>query len=279
MTLTLAARRWIKMLAMTSALFIAGTAHAQDDSFVAALDQQARTTQAGAARTGEPVRGIAGHTDWTTSLTPGSCYLLIGRAGAGVRKISLSLWAPDGRRVATEKPRGNTTSIRYCASWLGAYHVQAKIEGAGPYLVGTYVLPSGSSKIAPMPMDAPPPLVGSPSVIPPPAYAAPTYAQRVYAQPVYSQPVYVPAPVYDTPIYYPPERRTTVIIAPVIGGRGQDYCNSSIDCGSSEFCKADSSGVRVCMGKGVKGDACSSSIDCGFGMFCKDRGDDYNICM
>jgi len=265
-------RRWIASSSVLGVLLCSGTSRAQDDSFVAALDQQARTSHAGAARIGEPVRGIAGHTDWSASFAPGTCYLLVGRAGAGVRKISLSLFSPDGRRVATEKPRATSTSIRYCASWIGSYHVQVKIDGAGPYLVGTYVLPSGTSKVAPMPMDAAPPLVGSPTVIPPPLYAAPTYVPP----PVYVQPVYVPAPVYVTPVYSPPERRTTIIFAP---GGGQDYCNSSIDCGSGEFCKADGSGVRVCMGKGGKGDACSSSIDCGFGMFCKDRGDDYNVCM
>ena len=102
MTLTLAARKWThthSALFVTAALFVASAAHAQDDSFVAALDQQARTGQAGAARTGEPVRGIAGQTDWTTSLTPGACYLLMGRAGAGVRSSC--------RLDALRRSRGN----------------------------------------------------------------------------------------------------------------------------------------------------------------------------
>jgi hypothetical protein len=163
--------------AMTSRIALAGLvavaapvvrAHAQTtvDSFVAALDQQAQGLQLGAARVGDVVRGVGQRLDWTVQLAPGNCYLVAARGGAGVRRISLTLFAPDGKRAAVDKPRGTTSSIRYCSTWVGSFHVQAKIEGQGAYLAGTYVLPSRPA----------PPLVGHPGATPPPLHAPPPYA-------------------------------------------------------------------------------------------------------
>jgi len=240
------------------------------DPFIQALDQQARDHGgATASRVGEPVRGYKDHTDWTAQLSPNTCYLFEARASEGVRRISLFLWSPDGKRVATDKskpPLSMISTLRYCSTWLGAFHVQAKIEGAGPYVVGTYVVPGGK------PGATPPPLV----VAPPPPYASPAPPPVVYPPP--PQPIYVaPPPVYVTPapVYVAPAPRTVIIMPSTSGS----ICKSSLDCGSGEFCKENSDGIRVCMGRGGRGAACSSSIDCDSGLFCKDRGDDFNVCM
>src|SRR5690348_6322842 len=51
---------------------------------------------------------------------------------------------------------------------------------------------------------------------------------------------------------------------------GLAYCNSSIDCGSGQFCKDRGDGLKLCMGNNARGDYCESSIDCNPGMFCKE---------
>jgi hypothetical protein len=236
---------------------------------IRSLDDQARLESPGAVRIGDVVRSTSRQTDWIAALQPSSCYLVTSRGGGGVKKIVLSLWSPDGKRVATAKSWGpanaRIASIHYCSTWRGSFHVQAKIEGDGSYVAGAYYVPKSSA--------TPPPLVGAPiasappPVVPPPAYVPPP----VVVQPVYVQPAYAPV------VYAPAPATRTVIVVPA--GSNGNACNSSIDCGSGEFCKEDSTGYKVCMGHGGRGAACSSSIDCGMGMFCKEDSDGYKMCM
>ena len=212
------------------------------------------------------------------------CYVVAGRVGAGTKTVAVTIFSPDGKRVAAAKPAA-ATSLRYCATWLGNYHVQARADGAGTYLVGTYMVSSKSG----MPIVAdplPPPLVALP------APSAPPPAPPVVYQPVY-QPVYVPVPVaqpqptvvYNSPpTYYgtsapAPQQHGKIIVTPVVGTKGGD-CNSSLDCGPGEFCKEDSFGYKACMGASHRGMPCSSSIDCGSGMFCHEVDGDsqYKVC-
>jgi hypothetical protein len=246
-------------------LLVGATARAD----VKSLDDQARVEAPGAVRVGDLVRAVSSQTDWLAPLQPNSCYLVTARAGGGVKKVVLSLWSPEGKRVATAKSWGpanaRIASLRYCSTWRGSFHVQARAEGQGSYVVGTYYVPKTASP--------PPPLVGAPiaSAAPPPAIVPPP----VVVQPVYVQPTYV-APTYAPIVYAPaPAQTRTVIVVPAGGAA----CNSSIDCGSGEFCKEDSTGYKVCMGHGGRGAACSSSIDCGSGMFCKEDSDGYKMCM
>jgi hypothetical protein len=285
----------LRALVPVALLALGSVALGDEAAQLVALDAQAHAMNKGAVRIGEPVHGFAPKMDWAASLTPGACYVVAGRVGAGARTVAVTLFSPDGKRVASSKP-GSTTSVRYCATWLGSYHVQARTDGAGTYLVGTYMVSSRSGMPAGGEIAPPPPLIAGPVAPPPPT---------VVYQPVY-QPVYVPVPVAQpqptttivyggTPSYGGPynnaapvyagssgsdaQHHGNLIVTPVVGTKGGD-CKSSLDCGPGEFCKEDSYGYKACMGDGHRGMPCSSSIDCGSGMFCKEIDGDasYKVC-
>jgi hypothetical protein len=277
------------------ALLATGTlANADEAAQLGLLDAQAHALHKGAVRVGEPVHGFAPQMDWAASFEPGACYVVAGRVAAGARTVALTLFSPDGKRVASAKPAA-ATSLRYCATWLGSYHVQARTDAAGTYLVGTYMV-SSKSGLPAVVESTPPPLIAGPAPVAPPP--SPT----VVYQPVY-QPVYVPVPVAQpqpTVVYASPQyggysqpapvytgssqssgaqHHGGLIVTPVVGTKGGD-CKSSLDCGPGEFCKEDSYGYKACMGASHKGMPCSSSIDCGSGMFCHELDNDssYKVC-
>lgn len=277
-----------RALAVVVFLTLGGSAYAAVDPQLVALDAQAHALHKGALRTGEPIRGSAPQMDWSAPLTPGACYVVAARVTMSAKTIAVTIFSPDGKRVAAAKPALATT-LHYCATWLGDYHMQARANGAGTYLVGTYMV----SSVSGVPIVAPPPpLVAAPTpVVPAPVAPRPT----VVYQPVYiPMPVVQPATAYvygaapaatSTPIYSNApssgaQHHGSLIVTPVVGTKGGD-CKSSLDCGPGEFCKEDSYGIKACMGESHKGMPCSSSIDCGSGMFCTEIDGDasYKVCQ
>ena len=113
------------------------------DTLSFAVDQQAQVNAPGYQRVGAIYRGAGmegGRSDWYLPLEAGRCYYFIGAGGAGVRKLFLYLWGPDGRRVADRRNPGPLTVMPFCAPYAGQYHTQAKIDdGAGEYRLGIYV--------------------------------------------------------------------------------------------------------------------------------------------
>ena len=80
-----------------------------------------------------------GRTDWYVNLDAGHCYTIVGAAGAGVGALSLSLWAPNNKRVGDVKPKVPWAALPVCAVMGGPYHLQAKAaRGAGEYRVSVY---------------------------------------------------------------------------------------------------------------------------------------------
>lgn len=285
-----------RTLAVIALVTIASVASAADYELIGdnpemfALERQAKAVSPTAWRVGDVVHGFTPKMDWTSTFEPGKCYAIVGRVEAAVKTLGLSLYAPDGKRVA-KSAAGAATTLRYCATWLGSYHVQVKASGPGTFVVATYSLSGKAGAAKAPPLVAPP--SSTPTVAgyapPPPVYAQPG---PVYVQPapqVVYQPVYVPvqaAPAYAAPapssttVIYGHAPSGNTVVTPVVGTKGAD-CTSSLDCGPGEFCKEDSYGYKACMGSSMRGMPCSSSIDCGFGMFCKelDGGRDYKVCM
>jgi hypothetical protein len=140
------------------------------DALELAVDQHAANVAPGAPRVAPFTRGF-NKQDWTVQLNQGACYTLAGASSAGVRRTSIYVWGPDGRRVTEVKPYGNYAHVSVCPQWTGLYHIQAKLEGNGAFAVGLYA--GGSAAPPPQPVAAP----AWPSVTvqigAPPAYAAP----------------------------------------------------------------------------------------------------------
>jgi hypothetical protein len=108
-----------------------------------AVDQQSGVSAPGYQRLGAIYRGAGSdgsRSDWYLPLEAGRCYMFIGAGGAGIGRLYLYLWGPDGRRVTERRNPSPLTVMPFCAPYPGSYHMQAKIgEGAGEYRVGVYV--------------------------------------------------------------------------------------------------------------------------------------------
>jgi hypothetical protein len=82
---------------------------------------------------GEPPQG-----DWYLELVPGTCYWFAGVGDEAITKLSLELWSPKEERVAFDAGAGGRALIEHCAAVGGMFHLQAKLEGAGRFVVGQY---------------------------------------------------------------------------------------------------------------------------------------------
>lgn len=132
------AMRWTSAALLVAAL-TSGTAAA--DPLTEAADRLAATIAPGARRGPDVLQGSGGKTDWNVTLTPGSCYWFVGTGTTALKAFYLYLWDPSNRRVGTRKPKGAQVTMTYCPSTPGSYHVQGKVDGGGPYLVGVYSRP------------------------------------------------------------------------------------------------------------------------------------------
>jgi len=129
-------------LALGALVAIGGSARAQSDPLEAAAAQQVTAQAPGAQQVGPFFKGAGQKTDWQTLLEAGKCYWFSGVAGAGVKKLALFLWQPGANpftaRVADAKGSGPSATMAYCATANGMYHLQAKVQGSGMYVVGVY---------------------------------------------------------------------------------------------------------------------------------------------
>jgi hypothetical protein len=109
-------------------------------------------------------RGAEKKTDYQTILEAGKCYWFSGVGGPGVKKLALYLWGPDNKRVADHKSPNPMSTMAHCAMVSGMFKFQAKIDGAGPYVVGVYAKGGPPPGAVPPPPQAPPPPPPKPAV-------------------------------------------------------------------------------------------------------------------
>jgi hypothetical protein len=216
----------LAMLGGTSAAFAA------PPELVSAAEQLIQTQAAGATRNGNLVEGSTPKTDWSVALEGGRCYYFAGAATAA-KRLSLFLWGPDGHRVADAKPHAETVLLTYCPLTAGLFHVQAKMEGKGTYVVATYTKQTRT---------APPPLVNGPQAQAPayPATQPPAYPASQYPpppRPLNAPPTQYapPAPAY--PVY--PGYAAGVTVGGVTVGVG-------VNPGYGQECRMGADGINVC---------------------------------
>jgi hypothetical protein len=129
----------VRSLVVALAITFGAVAHAQVDPMEQAVDGQVSAVAPAAARMGAFVKNTAEKTDWMSPLEVGKCYWFSGVGGPGVKKLALFLWGPDGKRITEVKSPGPSATLAFCPPFGGMFHLQAKIQGGGPYVVGTYV--------------------------------------------------------------------------------------------------------------------------------------------
>jgi hypothetical protein len=108
----------------------------------AIIEAQAGAAAPGAARVGDFFAGTASTSDWSTAMSIGKCYWIIGAGDPGkVKKLFLYLWDPQGKRVTESRSDSSTAVIGVCPKDVGGmYKFQAKVDsGSGAYQVGIYV--------------------------------------------------------------------------------------------------------------------------------------------
>ncbi len=105
----------------------------------AVCDQQASIAAPGSTRVAPHFQGMGDRTDWSTALSPGTCYWIVGCGDPKtVKKMYLYLWGPDNRRITESKSDTPNAMIGHCPTMMGIYKVQGKIAGKGDYRVGIY---------------------------------------------------------------------------------------------------------------------------------------------
>ena len=105
-----------------------------------AVERQALQVAPGARRVGELFASAASTTDWPITLDSGKCYWFIGSGDPGeVKKLTLYLWDPQGRRLTENHSETENVMVGHCATAPGMYKLEAKVSsGAGQYKVGVY---------------------------------------------------------------------------------------------------------------------------------------------
>ncbi len=128
------------------------------------LAQLAAQKAPGAGPVGAPIGGFLGSRQALTqyvTMQAGHCYTIVGVGGQGVADLDLALFDPNGKRVASDIGFDPTPSLQHCATWPGAYKVEAKVKrGAGE--VAVQVLVAGGAATV-----VPPPPVGGDGMPPP----------------------------------------------------------------------------------------------------------------
>lgn len=142
---------------MTLILVVSATAaQAQiSDLLRSQLAQLAAQKAPGAGPVGAPIGGLLGNRQALTqyvTLQAGHCYTIVGVGGQGVADLDLALFDPNGKRVANDIGFDATPSLQHCATWPGAYRVEAKVKrGAGEVAVQVLVAGGAAAVVPPRP--------------------------------------------------------------------------------------------------------------------------------
>jgi hypothetical protein len=141
-------------------LLVAASAHAQSPMQLQ-MASMAQTFAPGQVAASPLYDGYFGHRQPVSNVVnmeAGRCYTILGVGGPGVVDLDLFLFDPANRRVAADLRYDNTPHIYYCASWPGAYRVEAKVKrGAGPAAVQAFT--AAGPQAVPPPVAAPPQVV------------------------------------------------------------------------------------------------------------------------
>jgi hypothetical protein len=118
------------------------------------VTSQATTAAPGAQMVGQLYRGVAmkkgEFSDFHVELESGKCYYFSGAGDDGVAQLGLYLWDPANHRTTSDRSKGHTSFIQYCATATGTFKVEEKVlAGAGHYAFAIY------SKDAPPPPPKP----------------------------------------------------------------------------------------------------------------------------
>jgi hypothetical protein len=144
---------------------------------LAAADALAHAAMPNGARLGEPHAGIAyarkDFTDWMFPLQLGHCYAFGFAADATVRKVQLSLFSPEHRRVDSERGLPPQGSLRHCPAENGMYRLEARAGGAGTLVVIAYADPPPGVVVMAAPVAQLPPAPALPVPLAPSASGAP----------------------------------------------------------------------------------------------------------
>jgi hypothetical protein len=122
---------------------LAGAAKAEPSALLRSqLVQRAATVAPGSEPFGAPIGGALASRQSLQQyvmMQAGRCYTIIGIGGQGVSDVDLTLYNPNGKRVASDMGFDQTPTIRHCAQWPGAYRLEATVKrGSGEIVAQVY---------------------------------------------------------------------------------------------------------------------------------------------